>query len=172
MPVTAGMIIIHAGLHSVDDVAGTGREAFSRVALTIVFALSSSLIFSLTIIPVLCSYFLKSQAHHTPYIVAKLEQAYSKVLNASLAHPKRVYALAGGALVVAALIFPLIGKSFMPTMDEGDTILQLEKMPSISLQNSIALDLDIQRKSETKFQKWPALWQEQARMNWAWTPWA
>ena len=48
--------------------------------------------------------------------------------------------------MVAALIFPLIGKSFMPTMDEGDTILQLEKMPSISLQNSIALDLDIQRR--------------------------
>ncbi len=146
VPVTAGMIIIMLVFIPLMTLQGLEGKLFSPVALTIVFALSSSLIFSLTIIPVLCSYFLKSQAHHTPYIVAKLEQAYSKVLNASLAHPKRVYALAGGALVVAALIFPLIGKSFMPTMDEGDTILQLEKMPSISLQNSIALDLDIQRR--------------------------
>lgn len=146
VPVTAGMIIIMLVFIPLMTLQGLEGKLFSPVALTIVFALSSSLIFSLTIIPVLCSYFLKSQAHQTPYIVAKLEQAYSKVLNASLAHPKRVYALAGGALVVAALIFPLIGKSFMPTMDEGDTILQLEKMPSISLQNSIALDLDIQRR--------------------------
>ena len=127
VPVTAGMIIIMLVFIPLMTLQGLEGKLFSPVALTIVFALSSSLIFSLTIIPVLCSYFLKSQAHHTPYIVAKLEQAYSKVLNASLAHPKRVYALAGGALVVAALIFPLIGKSFMPTMDEGDTILQLEK---------------------------------------------
>jgi cobalt-zinc-cadmium resistance protein CzcA len=105
VPVTAGMIIIMLVFIPLMTLQGLEGKLFSPVALTIVFALSSSLIFSLTIIPVLCSYFLKSQAHHTPYIVAKLEQAYSKVLNASLAHPKRVYALAGGALVVAALIF-------------------------------------------------------------------
>ncbi|MBL8320752.1 MAG: efflux RND transporter permease subunit [Acinetobacter sp.] len=146
VPVTAGMIIIMLVFIPLMTLEGLEGKLFSPVALTIVFALSSSLIFSLTVIPVLCSFFLKSQAHHTPFLVAKLEAGYSKILDASLAHPKKVYVLAGSLLLVAALIFPFIGKSFMPTMDEGDTILQLEKIPSISLQNSIALDLDIQKR--------------------------
>lgn len=146
MPVTAGMIIIMLVFIPLMTLEGLEGKLFSPVALTIIFALSSSLFFSLTIIPVLCSFFLKSQAHHTLFLVCKLEASYSKVLNASLANPKKVYAMAGVALLVTVLIFPFIGKSFMPTMDEGNTILQLEKIPSISLQNSIVLDLDIQKR--------------------------
>lgn len=146
VPVTAGMIIIMLVFIPLVTLEGLEGKLFSPVALTIVFALSSSLIFSLTVIPVLCSFFLKPKAHHTPFLVAKLETGYRKLLNLSLAHPKQIYVLAGGTLLLAALIFPFIGKSFMPTMDEGDTILQLEKIPSISLQNSIALDLDIQKR--------------------------
>ena len=97
-------------------------------------------------IPVLASFVLKAQIHHTPWLVARLETGYQRLLDWSFVHTKWVYTGAALALVGALALFPFIGKSFMPTMDEGDTILQLEKMPSISLQNSIALDLDIQRR--------------------------
>ncbi|WOE31516.1 MULTISPECIES: CusA/CzcA family heavy metal efflux RND transporter [unclassified Acinetobacter] len=146
VPVTAGMIIIMLVFIPLMTLEGLEGKLFAPVALTIVFALSSSLFFSLTLIPVLCSFFLKPQAHHTSFVVRQLEAAYSKILNASLANPKKVYVMASVALLAAILTFPLIGKSFMPTMDEGDTILQLEKIPSISLQNSIMLDLDIQQR--------------------------
>jgi cobalt-zinc-cadmium resistance protein CzcA len=49
-------------------------------------------------------------------------------------------------LLVASLVaFPFIGKTFMPTMDEGDIIVQLEKLPSINLETSVELDLAVQR---------------------------
>lgn len=146
VPVTAGMIIIMLVFIPLMTLEGLEGKLFSPVALTIVFALSSSLLLSLTVIPVLCSFFLKSGSHHTPYVVRKLEAGYTKLLDLSLSNPKKTYALAGISLLLAAAIFPFIGKSFMPTMDEGDAILQLEKMPSISLQNSIQLDLDVQKR--------------------------
>jgi cobalt-zinc-cadmium resistance protein CzcA len=49
------------------------------------------------------------------------------------------------ALAAAGLLFGQIGKSFMPTMDEGDIIIQLEKIPSVSLEQSIAIDQQVQR---------------------------
>lgn len=146
VPVTAGMVIIMLVFIPLMTLEGLEGKLFSPVALTIVFALSSSLLLSLTVIPVLCSFFLKSGSHHTPYVVRKLEAGYTKILDLSLSNPKKTYALAGISLLLAAAIFPFIGKSFMPTMDEGDAILQLEKMPSISLQNSIQLDLDVQKR--------------------------
>lgn len=146
VPVAAGMLIIILVFVPLMTLEGLEGKLFSPVALTIVFALSSSLFFSLTLIPVLCSIFLKAQPAHTPFVVRHLERLYAQVLERSLAHPKKVCVGAGIALLTAVLIFPWIGKSFMPTMDEGDVILQLEKIPSISLQNSIDIDLDIQQR--------------------------
>lgn len=48
-------------------------------------------------------------------------------------------------LIVSLGLFSLVGKTFMPTLDEGDIILQLEKSPSISLDASIAIDKQIQQ---------------------------
>jgi len=47
--------------------------------------------------------------------------------------------------VTAVVYVFFIGKSFMPTMDEGDIIVQLEKLPSITLEKSVDLDLRVQR---------------------------
>ncbi|TCM61153.1 cobalt-zinc-cadmium resistance protein CzcA [Acinetobacter calcoaceticus] len=146
VPVTAGMLIIMLVFIPLMTLQGLEGKLFSPVALTIVFALSSSLLLSLTVIPVLCSFFLKSKPHHSPYLVAKLEALYSKILQRSLAQPKLTYICAGLSLLIAVAIFPFIGKSFMPTMDEGDVVLQLEKLPSISLDNSIAIDLEVQKR--------------------------
>ena len=50
------------------------------------------------------------------------------------------------ALLVAAIIaFPFIGKTFMPTMDEGDIIIQLEKLPSINLDTSLEQDMMVEK---------------------------
>lgn len=52
---------------------------------------------------------------------------------------------AGGLLVLTVLLFTQIGKTFMPTMDEGDIIVQVEKLPSITLEQSTRLDQQIQK---------------------------
>jgi cobalt-zinc-cadmium resistance protein CzcA len=54
-------------------------------------------------------------------------------------------AIAGILLLLSLAAFPFIGKTFMPTMDEGDLIVQLEKLPSINLKSSLELDQAVER---------------------------
>lgn len=145
MPVTAGMIIIMLVFVPILTLQGLEGKLFIPVALTIVFALGASLILSLTVIPVLASLLLKDHgSHHQPWLVRQLERRYEPMLNWSLKRDRLVTALAVLALIGAGALFPLIGKSFMPTMDEGDIIMQLEKLPSIQLQASTNIDQDVQ----------------------------
>jgi cobalt-zinc-cadmium resistance protein CzcA len=146
VPVAAGMLIIVVVFLPLMSLQGLEGKLFAPVALTIVFALSASLLLSLTVIPVLGSFFLRTGAHSSPALVRWLERAYVPVLAWSLGRKRIVYGLALAGLAGAAALFPFIGKSFMPTLDEGDIIMQVEKAPSINLQTSAATDMAIQRR--------------------------
>lgn len=145
-PVTAGIAIIIIVFLPLLTLQGLEGKLFVPVALTIVFALSSSLFLSLTVIPVLASLMLKQTAHQPPWLVRKLDQIYARVLNWSLSHQRSVIGAAAVGLLLAIVAFPFIGKSFMPTLDEGDIILQLEKLPSINLARSVEIDMALQRR--------------------------
>ena len=109
------------------------------VALTIVFALAGSLVLSLTIIPVLASYLLREVKHEDPWLPRKLLALYEPALAWGLRRQRVVGATAVLMLLAAGLIYTQVGKTFMPTMDEGDLIVGIEKLPSISLEQSAAL---------------------------------
>ena len=145
-PVTAGIAIIIIVFLPLLTLQGLEGKLFVPVALTIVFALTSSLLLSLTVIPVLASLILKQAAHEPPWLVRKLDQLYAHVLDWSLRHQRIVISAASLGLIVAIATFPFIGKSFMPTLDEGDIILQLEKLPSINLARSAEIDMALQRR--------------------------
>ncbi|MDP3440785.1 MAG: CusA/CzcA family heavy metal efflux RND transporter, partial [Azonexus sp.] len=144
-PVTSGIIIILIVFLPLLTLQGQEGKMFGPVALTIIFALSASLLLSLTVVPVLASYLIKRGVHHEPWLVKKLAALYDRVLTTALAHSRRFILGAVIALVAAAGAFMLLGKSFMPTMDEGDLIMQLEKLPSIGLEQSIAIDSRVQQ---------------------------
>lgn len=146
LPVASGMAIIVIVFLPLITLQGLEGKLFKPVALTIVFALSSSLLLSLTVIPVLASFVLKHASHQSPWLVRRLERAYLRLLKWSLGHRNTVYLGAGLGLAVALALFPLIGKSFMPSMDEGDIIMQIEKIPSIGLARSTELDQAVQRR--------------------------
>jgi cobalt-zinc-cadmium resistance protein CzcA len=145
-PVVSGIAIIAIVFLPLLTLQGLEGKLFAPVALTIVFALASSLLLSLTIIPVLASFLLTKGQHHTPWLVRKLDHQYERLLNWSLTNTKTVYLAAAAALLSAVILFPFIGKSFMPSMDEGDIVLQLEKIPSITLQQSADIDQKIQQR--------------------------
>jgi cobalt-zinc-cadmium resistance protein CzcA len=143
-PVTSGIGIIIIVFLPLLSLQGLEGKMFVPVALTIVFALSASLLLSLTVVPVLCSWLLKSAPAHDSWLVQRLNRGYDRLLALALRQQKRLFAGALLALLAAAGVYTLLGKSFMPTMDEGDMIMQLEKLPSIDLQQSVAMDLRIQ----------------------------
>ena len=144
-PVTAGILIIIIVFIPLLTLQGLEGKLFGPVALTIVFALGGSLVLSLTVIPVLSSMLLKKSAHGEPWLPRTLHQLYEPTLLWCLDHVKIVLAVAALLLVLTGLVYAQIGKTFMPTMDEGDIIVQVEKLPSINLETSIRLDKRIQK---------------------------
>jgi len=144
-PVTSGVLIICLVFLPLLSLQGLEGKLFAPVALTIVFALGSSLLLSFTVIPVLASLLLKAHAHQESWIMRRIGPFYERQLARALARPKPVFAAAGGGMVLAAIAYVLIGKSFMPTMDEGAILMQLAKLPSINLDASAKQDMAVQR---------------------------
>ncbi len=145
IPVISGTFIIIIVFLPLLSLQGLEGKLFSPVALTIVFALAGALILSLTVIPVFASYLLKAGVVKEPWLARKAHQLYMPLLHWSIHNSKKVFIGAATMLVFAAFIFTQIGSTFMPIMDEGSIVLQLEKLPSITLKESIALDMQVQR---------------------------
>ncbi|QOW23464.1 CusA/CzcA family heavy metal efflux RND transporter [Lysobacter sp. H23M47] len=145
MPVAAGMLIISLTFVPLLTLQGLEGKLFAPVALTIVFALGASLLASLTVIPVLASFLMKEGAHGDPWLVRKVDGIYRPLLDNALAKPAYVFSASALALLLGVVAYTGTGKSFMPTMDEGDVLIQLLKSPSISLERSLELELAVEK---------------------------
>jgi cobalt-zinc-cadmium resistance protein CzcA len=145
LPVTSGILIIILVFLPLLSLQGLEGKLFGPVALTIVYALACSLLLALTVIPVLASFLITDGSHAEPFLPRKMAEFYRPMLDRALERESLVLVPAGVLLLIALLAYPWIGKTFMPTMDEGDIIVQLEKLPSINLETSVELDLAVQR---------------------------
>ncbi|WP_024300637.1 efflux RND transporter permease subunit [Methyloversatilis discipulorum] len=145
VPTTAGIVIIALVFVPLLSLQGLEGKLFAPVALTIVFALAGSLLLSLTVIPLLARLMLNAKSHADPWLPRTLARLYAPLLQKALAAPMVVGAVAGLLGVAAVVLYMGLGKTFMPTMDEGSLIVQLEKLPSISLDASLAIDTQFQR---------------------------
>jgi cobalt-zinc-cadmium resistance protein CzcA len=153
-PVISGILIIVAVFLPLFSLTGLEGKMFTPLAITITFALIGSLIMSLTVIPVLASFFMKvhtldASKKHTEvsdgYLMRVLKFIYLPVMNWALKYRKISVGLALIALAATASLFPHIGKEFMPIMDEGSTVILIEKDPSITLEKSLEMDAPIQK---------------------------
>ncbi|WP_010215386.1 efflux RND transporter permease subunit [Sphingomonas sp. PAMC 26621] len=146
-PVSAGIVIIALVFLPLLSLQGLEGKLFAPVALTIVFALVGSLLVALTLVPVLGSYGLKahSDADHEPWVMRRVRPAYTKALDAAFGHKAIVGIGAAVLLAVAVAAYLMVGKTFMPTLDEGSVVMQLTKLPSIGLDHSLADDMAAQR---------------------------
>ena len=144
--IITGVLIIIIVFMPILTLEGLEGKLFRPVALSIIFALFSSLILALTLIPVLSSFILSKRPDKESWLIKVLTKAYRPTLLLSLKHVKgtilAVLVLFGGSLYLSAKT----GKSFMPTMDEGSIIIGVEMLPSISLKESLALNLKLQKK--------------------------
>ncbi len=145
VPVVVGTTIVLIVFSPLLTLTGLEGKLFTPVALTIVFAMVSALFISLTIIPIIASLLLKNEAVKEPKLVLVLQAFYKKTLTNMLIAPKKFVIAISLVLFVSGILFMGLGKSFMPLLDEGDIIVQLEKSPSISLKSSVDLDEQIEK---------------------------
>ncbi len=149
-PVVAGILIIIVVFLPLFSLTGLEGKMFKPLAITITFALIGSLLLSLTVIPILASMIMRSHANRDGkeedgVLIRLLKRLYLPMMEWVLRHRWIAIAMASVAMVFAGWLFPHIGKEFMPTMDEGTTIVQVEKASNISLHNSLAKDKMIQQ---------------------------
>ncbi|MFT6419848.1 MAG: cobalt-zinc-cadmium resistance protein CzcA [Porticoccus sp.] len=145
VPVTSGVAIIVIVFLPLLTLQGLEGKLFGPVTLTIVFALLGSLALSLTAIPVLASFMIRKGSEREPWLSRQLLRAYEPLLDKALAKPRWLVGGSAALLVVSVLVFPLVGKTFMPTMDEGDIIVQLESIPSINLENNTRIVKQVEK---------------------------
>jgi cobalt-zinc-cadmium resistance protein CzcA len=144
-PVVAGVVIIGVvflPLLTLQDLEG---KLFSPVAVTIVMALAASLLIAFTAIPALASLVLRVQGAHEPALMRRLLAGYVRLRDVCWRHPRALFGVAIVSLVLAAGLYTQIGKTFMPTLDEGDILVQLQKDSSITLDASVELDTRVQQ---------------------------
>jgi cobalt-zinc-cadmium resistance protein CzcA len=144
-PVSSGVLIICLVFMPLLSLQGLEGKLFAPVALTIVFALASSLVLSFTLVPVLASWLLRVQPHHESWLMRQISPVYARLLMFGLREPRYVIGAAVLGIALTAGAYLVVGKSFMPTMDEGAIIMQLNKLPSINLDRSAAQDMAVQR---------------------------
>ncbi|QHD68356.1 CusA/CzcA family heavy metal efflux RND transporter [Sphingobium yanoikuyae] len=145
VPVSAGIVIIALVFLPLLSLEGLEGKLFAPVALTIIFALAGSLLIALTLVPVLASLGLKAGHHGEPWIMRKLRPRYRALLDGAFGRKRLVYGLAALGLVLAGLAYGAVGKTFMPSMDEGSVIVQTAKLPTINLDQSVLGDTAVQQ---------------------------
>jgi len=144
-PVISGMLIIIVVFLPLFSLTGLEGKMFTPLAITISYALIGSLILSLTIIPVLASLFMRAGHEGDGWLLERLKNIYRPVVNLALRFRLIAVSTALIALAGAIALFPFIGKEFMPIMDEGSTVVIVEKASDISLAHSLAMDSPIQK---------------------------
>ncbi|GAA5052775.1 CusA/CzcA family heavy metal efflux RND transporter [Erythrobacter westpacificensis] len=145
-PVASGLAIIALVFLPLLTLEGLEGKLFSPVALTIVLALASALVLSLTLIPVIAFYMLKvKEGEHEPWLMRKIAPRFHALLDSAFARKKLVYGIAGVSLALTGVAYTMTGKTFLPVMDEGSVVMQLAKLPSISLEHSVEGDLAVER---------------------------
>lgn len=140
-PTIFGIMIIILVFLPLMTLQGIEGKLFAPLALTIVMALAVSLLVSLFLSPVLCAYMLKGGADKDTVIIAWLKRRYLKLLDIALAKRRTTLMAAVGLLLVSLALFPLLGKSFMPTMKEGALTPQINRVPSISLDETLRMEM-------------------------------
>ncbi len=146
VPVISGVLIIIIVFTPLLMLQGLGGKLFAPVALSIVFTLASSIFFALFVIPTIASFFIRKPKHEDTWLMRRLLALYEPVLKASFKAEKIIYALLLVLLAGTFYAFGHIGKTFMPTMDEGNIVIGVESPPSINIPAGIALNTEIQRK--------------------------
>jgi cobalt-zinc-cadmium resistance protein CzcA len=145
VPVLSGVLIIVIVFLPLFTLSGLEGKMFAPLALTICFALVGSLMLSLTVIPVLASFLMRADAHGEDRVLNAIKRVYLPAMRWALAHRKTAVSGALLALGLAVALFPFIGREFMPIMDEGSTVVIIEKKPDITLEASLAADAQYHR---------------------------
>jgi heavy metal efflux system protein len=144
-PTLFGVAIIILVFLPLMTLEGMEGKLFAPLAYTIAIALGISLILSLTLSPVLSSYLLKGGSEDDTWLVRFLRRPYTRMLQWAMGHRK--LAVLGVVLIFCGslALVPFLGTSFIPEMQEGTLSPNADRVPNISLDESLKMEKEMQR---------------------------
>lgn len=144
-PVVFGIVIIIIVFLPILSLHGMEGKMFKPMAYTIMIALMVSLVLSITLSPVLCALTLRSGHAVDPLVLRWAKRIYLPVLRWALGHQRIVVTSAVALLASTLALFPFLGAEFIPILNEGSLAPQTIRLPSISLEQSIKIEREMQR---------------------------
>ena len=125
---------------------GMEGKMFIPLALTVVIALLSSLMLSMTVVPVLAAMLMKPRGTtEGGRLLERVRGRYRRLLEWAIRRTSLVVIAAVGLLVGGIALVPFIGREFVPIMDEGTIVVNMMRLPSISLTESLNISGDVER---------------------------
>ena len=138
------IIIVFLPLFTLEQMEG---KMFKPLAITICFAMFASLLVSLTVVPVLCSFFVRGHGEAKDNLVVRaLKRIYLPALYRVIRLRRWVVLVAIGALAAVMMLVPRLGTEFLPQLDEGAIAINVVRLPSASLDGSVAVGTFIEQR--------------------------
>jgi cobalt-zinc-cadmium resistance protein CzcA len=144
-PVIFGIGIIILVFLPLMTLQGMEGKMFGPLAFTIAIALAISLVLSLTLTPVLASYLLRGGAEHDTKLIALMKRPFLAALHWALANERKTILAAVAAFAASAALVPFLGTSFIPEMKEGSVSPNIDRVPNISLEESLKMETEAMR---------------------------
>jgi cobalt-zinc-cadmium resistance protein CzcA len=141
----AGLIVILVFI-PILSLQGMEGKMFRPMAFVFMTALSSALVISVTVMPVMASLFLarRIQERET-FLLRAIQSAYRPMLDFAMARPRTMMMASVVMFAWSAIIASRLGVEFVPKLDEGDLAIQATRLPSVSLETSIEMTKAIER---------------------------
>jgi cobalt-zinc-cadmium resistance protein CzcA len=137
-PALSGVLIIVVVYLPILALEGVEGKLFRPMAMTVIFALAGSMFVSLTLMPVLASFALTGRlSERETFPVRWARAAYRPLLDGCLGNPVPALTAAVVSVAAAAATLPMLGSEFIPRLDEGSLAIELGRLPSVSLDESI-----------------------------------
>jgi cobalt-zinc-cadmium resistance protein CzcA len=144
-PTMFGELIIAIVYLPILFLEGTEGKLFRPMALTVLFALLGSLVISLTLMPVLAATVLSREKEHEPLIMRIFHRLYQPLARLAVYHPVVISLVAAGLVAASVPVALNLGAEFMPRLDEGDLLVEVNRLPSATLEDSIPLTTRIEQ---------------------------
>ena len=145
-PMALSVLIIVLVYVPILSLHGVDGKMFRPMALTVVFALSASLVLALTFTPALVSWLRPEHLpKREPLLVRLAKRMYRPVLEVAIASPVKIAIIGVGLLGLGGVAYSQTGSSFVPQLDEGDLVIQTTRAPDISLVTAVDEAMRLER---------------------------
>jgi len=155
-PAAFGQLIILLVFAPILTLQGVEGKTFQPMAATFMLALVGAFLFSFTFVPAMAALLVRAPKHapakplehdevHETRIIRYVRSKAEPIIRRAVDRPRAVLVGASLMLVVGVVTFGSLGREFMPTLDEGNLAMQALRVPSTSLEQSLAMELQLEK---------------------------